>query len=114
LQNWRYQGFSGKVGRSDVAGNLDVVLGGARPLLRGDIRSRLLDLPDLAPVIGLRLAATRAPGTATDTPAAATPASAPRRVLPDVPFRTDRWRVFDADLQLQAQHVVRAPAVPHG
>ena len=109
---WRYQGFSGKVGRSDVAGNLDVVLGGARPLLRGDIRSRLLDLPDLAPVIGLRLAATRAPGTATDTPAAATPASAPRRVLPDVPFRTDRWRVFDADLQLQAQHVVRAPAVP--
>ncbi len=103
-RTWRYQGFSGKVGRSDVAGNLDVVLGGARPLLRGDIRSRLLDLPDLAPVIGLRLAATHSPG--------ATPANAPRRVLPDVPFKTDRWRVFDADLQLQVQHLLRAPTVP--
>jgi uncharacterized protein involved in outer membrane biogenesis len=111
-RTWRYQGFSGKVGRSDVAGNLDVVLGGARPLLRGDIRSRLLDLPDLAPVIGLRLAAARTPGAAPGATAATTPASAPRRVLPDVPFKTDRWRVFDADLQLQVQHVMRAPAVP--
>ena len=33
-------------------------------------------------------------------------------MLPDVPFKTDRWRVFDADLQLQVQHLLRAPAVP--
>jgi uncharacterized protein involved in outer membrane biogenesis len=119
-RTWHYRGFSGKVGRSDVAGNLSVVLGGARPLLRGDIRSRLLDLADLAPMIGLRLAAdgrtaaesATPPDTAATTRATPAPASAPRRVLPDVPFKTDRWRVFDADLQLSVQHVLRAPAVP--
>jgi uncharacterized protein involved in outer membrane biogenesis len=121
---WQYEGFSGKVGRSDVAGSLALVLGGARPLLRGDIRSRLLDLADLAPVIGLRLADATSTATSTatrtaakaaataGTPTATTPASGPRRVLPDVPFKTDRWRVFDADLQLQVQHVMRAPTVP--
>ncbi len=100
--SWRYQGFSGKVGRSDVAGNLQLELGGARPLLRGDVSSRLLDLADLGPVIGLRSGAA----------AEAAPAGTARRVLPDMPFRTERWRRFDADLQLQAQHVLRAKAVP--
>ncbi len=112
-RSWQYRSFSGKVGRSDVAGNLEVVLGGARPLLRGDIGSRQLDLADLAPVIGLRLAPDRpasAPDATPDAPAAA--ASGPRRVLPQMPIKTDRWRVFDADLQLRVQHVLRAPAVP--
>lgn len=40
---WQSQGFSGQLGRSDLAGNLQLVLGGVRPLLRGDIASRLLD-----------------------------------------------------------------------
>lgn len=100
---WQYQGFSGKVGRSDVAGNLQVDLGGPRPVLRGDIRSRLLDLADLAPLVGLD---TGSPGT--PPPAA----GQHRRLLPDLPFQTARWRVLDADLQLQVQHVLRARAVP--
>ena len=103
---WHYQGFSGQVGRSDVAGNLQVVLGGARPLLRGDIASRLLDLGDLGPVVGLPAAGQAAAAA----PAAG--ASAPGRLLPDLPFQTDRWRVFDADLQLRVQHVLRARALP--
>jgi uncharacterized protein involved in outer membrane biogenesis len=109
-RTWHYQGFTGQVGRSDVAGNLAVVQGGARPLLRGDITSRLLDLGDLAPVVGLP----RAPVAAAPVAAASSPgaASAPRRVLPDLPFTTHRWRLFDADLQLQVQHLLRATAVP--
>ena len=131
---WRYQGFSGQVGRSDVAGNLQVELSGKRPQLRGDVGSRLLDLADLGPVIGLRqgglvaAAATEAaigatPGAAT-TPALAptakpaTPQAAniggngQNRVLPDLPFKTDRWRALDADLQLSAKQVLRAKALP--
>lgn len=111
-RSWHYQGFSGQVGRSDVAGNLTVVLGGARPLLRGDIRSRLLDLSDLAPVIGLDLATGRAVVQPDQPAPSAAVANAPRRVLPDLPFQTDRWRLFDADLALRVQQVVRAPAVP--
>ncbi len=126
--SWQYRGFSGKVGRSDVAGNLDLVLGGSRPLLRGDMRSRLLDLADMAPVIGLRLPPAAAPAVATTAAATAATAASPaaeataapaaaaasgaRRVLPDLPFQTARWRAFDADLQLQVQHVLRAPTLP--
>ena len=109
-RTWHYQGFTGQVGRSDVAGSLAVVQGGARPLLRGDITSRLLDLGDLAPVVGLpRTPVAAAPAAAASASGAA---SGPRRVLPDLPFTTDRWRLFDADLQLRVQHLLRATTVP--
>ncbi len=131
---WRYQGFRGQVGRSDVAGNLNVELSGARPLLSGDVGSRLLDLADLGPVIGLRPGGQVAPAaaesaTATGTEPATTSAPAPnaapaarqaaatsanrtQRVLPELPFKTDRWRALDADLQLSVKQVLRAKALP--
>ncbi len=103
-QTWQYQGLSGQVGRSDVAGSLEVALGGDRPLLRGALTSRLLDLGDLGPVLGLR---PRPPG------AAAVAADAgQRRGLPDLPFPVERWRQVDADLQLQARQVLRAHGLP--
>lgn len=96
---WQSQGFSGQLGRSDLAGNLQLVLGGVRPLLRGDIASRLLDLGELLPEMA----------RATSAPA---PAGAAGRLLPDLPLRSDGWRRADADLQLRVQHVLRAPALP--
>ncbi len=105
---WHYQGFSGKVGRSDVAGDLLVDLGRTRPMVRGALTSRLLDLADLGPVIGLRAAAPVAAAAA----AGADAATGRRRVLPDLPLTTTRWRQFDVDLQLQARHVLRAQDLP--
>lgn len=90
---WTYQALRGQVGRSDLSGNLALVLDGARPLLQGDLAARLLDPADLAPVIGLD---------------ADLPPPPPGRVLPDLPFKTAGWRQLDADLQLKVQHVVRS------
>jgi len=105
-QTWRYDKFSGRVGRSDVAGDLQVDLAGVRPMLRGEVSSQVLDLDDLAPVIGSTPAAS--PGGTAVVPGDA----ASRRVLPDIPFKTERWRAFDADVRLRAARILRAKELP--
>src|SRR3546814_6337523 len=37
---WRYEGFTGKVGDSDLAGTASVETGGERPFLRADLVSK--------------------------------------------------------------------------
>jgi AsmA protein len=88
------------MGNSDLAG-------GKRPLLKAQLTSNVLDLDDLAPVIGKRT--TGAP-PATTTAANVPPA--PKGVLPDMPFNTDRWTSMDADVSLKAQQIRRAKALP--
>jgi AsmA protein len=111
---WRYEGFSGQVGVSDIAGSLELQTGGKRPALRGALTSRLLDIADLGPVIGSRpgrLQAARA--RAAPAAGAATPPTPLRaRVLPDLPFNTDRWGSVDADVTLKAERIQRAREVP--
>ena len=46
-QQWRYEKFTGRIGKSDVAGSFQVDRGGKRPFLRGDLTFQLLDLADL-------------------------------------------------------------------
>jgi uncharacterized protein involved in outer membrane biogenesis len=100
---WRFEQFSGRVGSSDLAGFVQVVLGGKRPMLTADLRSQRLALADLGPVIGAH---------PTQAPAAIAQGQAPARVLPDVPFHTERWGSVDADVQLRAKTIARAKALP--
>ena len=92
---WRYAGFQGEIGHSDIAGTLQVETGGARPLLTGSVGSRSLDVDDLLPAIGKRTAT--APSS---------------RLLPDLPLDPARWASLDADVALSAQTLVRAKALP--
>lgn len=102
---WRYEQFAGRVGASDIAGFAQIVSGGKRPLLTADLRSRSLALDDLGPVIGAR------PGSVTQ--AVAQPAAALQtRVMPDLPFHSERWNSVDADVRLQAKTIVRNKALP--
>ncbi len=103
---WRYESFSGRIGNSDLAGSAEVATGGKRPQLTAQLTSKVLDLEDLAPVIGKRTIN----ATATPTATAATPA--PKGVLPDMPFNTDRWTSMDADVSLKAGQIRRAKALP--
>ena len=117
---WRYEKFSGHMGKSDIAGTLEVDNGGARPFMRGDLVSQLLDLDDLGPLIGAKeqkparampKAALAAGGTEkTATPAPAAVAGA--HVLPDIPFKTERWNSVDADVTLRAKSLLRAKELP--
>lgn len=109
---WSYEKFAGRIGASDIAGSLQIDTGGHRTALRAELVSNLLDLEDLGPMIGLR------PGSVAQTtaPAAsgANGASSRARVLPDLPFKTDRWPSVDADVKWRAKTIRRAKALPLG
>ena len=110
---WRYEKFSGRIGDSDIAGALQVDTGGKRPALKADLVSKVLDLADLGPLIGAK------PGSVQVAKQAAPPASqvsaptpAQARVLPDMPFKTDRWNSVDAEVKLSAKTIRRAKELP--
>jgi AsmA protein len=108
---WRYDKFSGQVGGSDIAGSGQIDVGGKRPAMSAELTSDLLDLEDLGPMIGARPGSLQAARQAAPVAAqTATPLSA--RVLPDQPFKTDRWNSVDAEVGLHAKTIRRAKALP--
>ncbi|MDD5176344.1 MAG: AsmA family protein [Sterolibacterium sp.] len=114
---WRLEKFLGRVGASDIAGSLQVDTGGKRPALQAEVVSNLLDLDDLGPVIGARQGSLQAAKQAALTPsqpATAKLAQAPAqtRVLPDMPFKTDRWGSVDAEVKLSAKTIRRVKELP--
>ncbi len=103
--HYSYENFRGRVGGSDIAGDVTFDTGGARPKLGGTVKSQVLRFADLAPLIGADSNAEKQQrGDATPQPA--------DKVLPVEPFRTDRWRAMDADVQFSAGHIVREKALP--
>jgi AsmA protein len=104
-QTWRYEKFSGLVGDSDIAGTFEVVTGGRRPTVKADLVSKVLDIADLGPPIGAK------PGSI-QVAKSAPPASAQTHVLPDMPFKTDRWDSVDAQVTLKAASLRGAQALP--
>jgi len=100
-----YRDFRGRVGGSDLGGNVEVVTGGDRPKLTGDVHSQQLRFADLAPLIGAGSQAEKQQrGDTTRQPA--------DKVLPVEPFRTDRLRTLDADVTFNAAHIEHPSAVP--
>ena len=91
---WRYEKFSGHIGDSDIAGALQVETGGKRPALKAELVSKLLDFSDLGPLIGAKSVSVQG------------------RVLPDMPFKTDRWDSVDAEVGLKAATIRRAKELP--
>ena len=100
-----YRDFRGRVGGSDLGGNLLVVTGGNRPKLTGDLHSQQLRFVDLAPLIGAdNQAQKQQRGDTTQQPA--------DKALPVEPFRTDRLRAMDADVTFSAAHIEHPSPVP--
>jgi uncharacterized protein involved in outer membrane biogenesis len=120
-QTWRYEKFSGRIGTSDIAGTFQVDTGGKRPAMKADLVSSLLDLADLGPLIGARPGSVQAAIQAAPPPSkTAAPITAqvrpaqerPARVLPDMPFKTDRWDSVDAEVTLKAKTIRHAKELP--
>lgn len=98
---WHYEDFTGRVGASDVRGNLAFEDRDPRPRLAGRLISRQMRLRDLGPSLGTEPVASDS-GTA--KPAAA--ASEPRtRVLPTGRINAKKWDTLDADVWIEAQEV---------
>ena len=108
---WHYDGFTGKVGDSDLAGKLSVESGGKRPYLRASLSSKRLDFDDLAGFVGAAPQAGGGESTNPELAALAARQKARARVLPDSPYNLGRLRAMDADVRWKAQRI-NAPTLP--
>lgn len=116
---WRVSEIDGRLGRSDVAGELAFSQAGQRPSLQGQLRSRMLDFEDLGPLIGIKddpAAKKEAARAAAETRAGEKPKKAKkdpnRKVLPDAPLDVSRLKTMDADVRVDAARVMNAKGLP--
>jgi len=94
---FRFTGFSGRVGSSDLSGSLEVNRVGGRRRVDARLASRALDIDDLAAVLGARPRVTSGGTVATS--------GAPGKLLPDAPLHTERLRAMDGALSFRAGSV---------
>ncbi|WP_299439457.1 AsmA family protein [uncultured Rhodospira sp.] len=87
------------LGRSRLMGDIDAVLSGPRPAVKGTLNAPLLDLDELAGGQG-----GSAGGDATGTPDAASGGGG--TVIPDTPLPLDALRMADAALTITADQVI--------
>lgn len=108
---WRLDGASGRIGDSDLAGDLSVQTRGKRPFLTADLRSRRLDFDDLGSLFGGAPGAgkgeTASPGQAAMDDRRARTA----RLFPDATLQVDRIRAMDARVTYRAD-AINAPNLP--
>jgi uncharacterized protein involved in outer membrane biogenesis len=103
---YRFTNFGGKVGDSDLHGELSVDASGEKPYLKGDLASKKLDFNDLGPLIGAHPATGAAETASPAQKAQAAKSAATARVLPDAPLQVERLRQMDADVHYRADAVV--------
>lgn len=97
--HWTFNDFSGRVGSSDLSGDLSVDRVDDRLRVEAALASRRLDLDDLLTVLGGQ---PRVSGGGQDTTLTS---GVPGRLLPDAPLQTARLRTMDGVLSYRAASV---------
>jgi len=86
---WTFKRFKGKVGKSDLSGDFSVDTGKTPQLITADVVSHVLDMNDLAGIIG------------------ADNAAMPNgKVLPTAPFNLEKLRAADADVRFKGEKII--------
>ncbi|CNL28942.1 AsmA family protein [Yersinia kristensenii] len=102
---YRYENFNGKIGDSDIHGNLAYTASQPRPKLTGNMSSDKLRFADLAPLIGADSNQEKANrGERSRQPS--------NKVLPTEKFDTKSWGVMDADVTYAAKRIDRDKSLP--
>ena len=110
-QRWNLVAIRGKVGDSDLGGDVSLELSGERPTVVADLKSKRLDFDDLGVLVG------RPPDTQpgeTASPAQrqeAAAAQAAPKVLSDTPFNLPDLKIVDARVKFEGE-TVEARKVP--
>lgn len=97
---WTFNDFAGRVGASDLEGDVRVQ-GGGRLKVDATLSSRRLDIDDLTAILGGR-AQTNAAGTETTT---VSTGGAVGKLLPDATLQVDRLRSMDGTIAYRAASV---------
>ncbi|MCU5773815.1 AsmA family protein [Erwiniaceae bacterium BAC15a-03b] len=109
---FRYQGFNGHIGDSDIHGSLTYSQIKPRPKLEGTLESRQLRMADLGPLIGVdsgKDSAKTEQAKAKRGEASRQPAD---RVLPHDKFDSKSWNVMDADVKFSGKRIEHSNSLP--
>ncbi|MHB1124268.1 MAG: AsmA family protein [Ramlibacter sp.] len=111
---WHIREIDGRLGNSDLRGELAFDRRVAVPLLTGKLESRTLDFVDLAPLVGLQ----EQPRSAQGVPQVRGRRPAPVRtaaggkVLPSAELDVDRLRRMNADVTYRAARITHVKKLP--
>jgi uncharacterized protein involved in outer membrane biogenesis len=112
---YAYENFKGIIGGSDVGGTAVFTPKQPRPHFAASFHSKILDLKDLGPMIGIHSSGGADVGRGTVSSgrgkAKADIARAGKKVLPKEPFRLERMNAIDADVTLRAGQIRRPEAL---
>ncbi|WP_249357709.1 AsmA family protein [Caulobacter sp. 3R27C2-B] len=106
-----FEGLSGRVGDSDIGGDLFVLTGRERPYLEARLRSRRLDFDDLGSLLGAAPATGRGETASSGQKIEAARRDVTQRLLPDATLQVERVRAMDAKVSYRAD-AVNAPNLP--
>jgi hypothetical protein len=115
---WGVQALKGKLGLSDIGGEMQFDASGRLPHLSGNLRSRVMDMDDLGPLIGLpptERSAHAIEGVApppTITQAKRTAGDPGRKVLPTAILDFERLRAMNADVKYTADRIQNVRGIP--
>ena len=107
---YRLEGFKGVLGSSDMSGDVAVSTGGARPKIVAKVRSDALAMDDIAGFMGAKDPTAKGTENEQVKQQANTKAAKPANdndtsVIPDRPFRLDKLREMDADVDYIAKSI---------
>ncbi|MEJ8854280.1 AsmA family protein [Variovorax robiniae] len=117
-KQWEVKGMQGRLGLSDIAGDMRFDQAPKTPRLDGTLRSKIMDMDDLGPLIGLPPTERSAkaiegveppPSIAQVKRARGEPA---RKVLPTATLDFERLRAMNADVQYTADKIRNVRDVP--
>ena len=112
---WEVAGLKGRLGLSDIAGDMRFDQAGQVPHLAGELRSRLMDMDDLGPLIGLpptERSAKAVEGVAPPPTIKQVKRAAGDKVLPTATLDFDRLRAMNADVKYTAERIRNVRDVP--
>ncbi|MGJ7544514.1 AsmA family protein [Variovorax sp. LT1R16] len=115
---WEVKGLKGKLGLSDIAGDMQFNQGTKVPTLSGTLRSQVMDMDDLGPLIGLPPTARSAnavegvapPPTVTQVKRAQR--NGQDKVLPTATLDFERLGAMNADVRYTADRIRNVREVP--
>lgn len=115
---WEVKGLKGKLGLSDIGGEMQFDQGPKVPMLSGTLRSQVMDMDDLGPLIGLPPTARSANAVeGVAPPPTVTQVKRPQRngqdkVLPTATLDFERLGAMNADVRYSADRIRNVREVP--
>lgn len=113
---WEVSSIAGRLGLSDIGGQLSFDQGTATPKLSGTLGSKVMDMDDLGPLIGLPPTERSAKAVEGVAPPPTVEQVQRRRgdgkVLPTAPLDFERLRAMNADVRYTAERIRNVRDIP--